>query len=46
MQDVADRAGVSPKTVSRVVNNEPRVSESTRKKIEKVIDELSFKPNK
>jgi LacI family transcriptional regulator len=46
MQDVADRAGVSPKTVSRVVNNEPRVSESTRKKIQKVIDELSFKPNK
>jgi len=46
MQDVADRAGVSPKTVSRVVNNEPRVSESTRKKIQKVIDELSFQPNK
>ena len=46
MQDVADRAGVSPKTVSRVVNNEPRVSESTRKKIQQVIDQLSFQPNK
>ena len=35
MQDVAERAGVSSKTVSRVINNEPRVSESTRKKIYK-----------
>lgn len=46
MQDVAERAGVSSKTVSRVINNEPRVSESTRKKIQQVIDELDFQPNK
>ena len=46
MQDVAERAGVSPKTVSRVINNEPRVSESTRKKIQQIIKELDFQPNK
>ena len=46
MQDVAERAGVSSKTVSRVINNEPRVRESTRKKIQQVIDELDFQPNK
>ena len=46
MQDVAERAGVSSKTVSRVINNEPRVSESTRVKIQQVIDELDFQPNK
>ncbi len=46
MQDVAERAGVSSKTVSRVINNEPRVSDSTRKKIQQVIDELDFQPNK
>ncbi len=46
MQDVAEQAGVSPKTVSRVINNEPRVSESTRKKIQQIIDELDFQPNK
>ena len=46
MQDVADMAGVSSKTVSRVVNNEPRVSPATREKINKIIEELNFQPNK
>lgn len=46
MQDVANLAGVSSKTVSRVINNEPRVSPATREKINKVIDELNFQPNK
>lgn len=46
MQDVADLAGVSSKTVSRVVNNEPRVSPATREKINKIIEELNFQPNK
>lgn len=45
MQDVAVRAGVSTKTVSRVVNKEPRVNPETRKKIQKIIDELNFEPN-
>lgn len=46
LQDVALLAGVSPKTVSRVVNQEPRVSEKTRQKVLKVIEELNFQPNK
>jgi len=46
MQDVADLAGVSSKTVSRVINNEPRVRDDTREKIQKIIDDLNFRPNK
>jgi len=46
MQDVADLAGVSLKTVSRVVNNEPKVRSDTREKIQKIINELNFQPNK
>lgn len=46
LQDVADRAGVSAKTVSRVVNREERVSPATREKVQRVIDELNYRPNK
>ncbi|MFH9554704.1 LacI family DNA-binding transcriptional regulator [Streptomyces sp. NPDC017435] len=45
MHDVALRAGVSLKTVSRVVNNEPSVSEQTRQKVNAAIAELGFRPN-
>lgn len=45
MQDVADHAGVSMKSVSRVVNNEPSVSKKLRVKVEASIAELNFKPN-
>src|SRR5271170_2525060 len=43
--DVADKAGVSISTVSRVLNNNPNVLEETRQKVMKVIAELEFKPN-
>ena len=43
--DVAEHAGVSKKTVSRVINNEINVKEDTRKKVQKAIDELGFKRN-
>ena len=46
LQDVAERAGVSPKTVSRVVNREPLVSAQTRDKVLEVIEELNYRPNK
>ena len=46
IDDVAELAGVSIKTVSRVVNQEPNVSESTREKVEKAIAELNYRPNK
>ena len=45
IDDVAQLAGVSPKTVSRVVNREPNVRESTREKVERAIAELSYRPN-
>ncbi len=41
--DVAQRAGVSKKTVSRVLNSEPNVRPETRDKVLKAIDELKFR---
>src|ERR1700678_2329486 len=45
IQEVADLAKVSPKTVSRVINNEPRVRSDTRARILEAIEELNYKPN-
>ena len=45
IHDVADHAGVSIKTVSRVLNREPRVRESTRERVEQAIKALSYRPN-
>lgn len=45
MRDVAARAGVSAKTVSRVVNNDRYVSAEVRLRVEQAIDELQYVPN-
>lgn len=45
IDDVAELAGVSIKTVSRVVNQEPNVRESTREKVGAAIAELNYRPN-
>lgn len=45
LEDVAEAAGVSMKTVSRVLNQEPRVSEQTRRRVQEVVDQLHYKPN-
>ncbi|HET7668256.1 MAG TPA: LacI family DNA-binding transcriptional regulator [Mycobacterium sp.] len=45
MRDVADRAGVSAKTVSRVVNNDRYVSADVRERVERAIEELQYVPN-
>lgn len=45
IKHVAQRAGVSPKTVSRVVNGEPGVREPTRLLVERAIAELGYQPN-
>jgi LacI family transcriptional regulator len=45
INEVADLAKVSPKTVSRVINNEPRVRGATRTRILRAIEELNYKPN-
>ena len=45
LKDVALRAGVSPKTVSNVVNNWPYVTEETRQKVLKEIDLSGYRPS-
>lgn len=45
IDDVASLAGVSIKTVSRVVNREPNVRETTRAKVEQAISSLRYRPN-
>ena len=43
--DVANEAGVSLATVSRVINNSSAVKVATRKRVLKAIDDLNFVPN-
>lgn len=45
LDDVAKKAGVSFKTVSRVLNNENGVSETTAEKVKKAMAELHYVPN-
>ncbi|KAF1700795.1 LacI family DNA-binding transcriptional regulator [Pseudoxanthomonas suwonensis] len=45
IEDVAAAAGVSMKTVSRVLNNEPGVRESTRLRVREVVAALNYRPD-
>ena len=45
INDVAKHAGVSPVTVSRVINNSGSVSAGTREKVERAIEELGYVPS-
>lgn len=45
IEEIAKKTGVSRSTVSRVLNNHPRVKESTREAIWQVINELNYIPN-
>jgi LacI family sucrose operon transcriptional repressor len=45
MKEVADRAGVSITTVSRVMNNRGAISEKTRKKVFRIMSEMNYYPN-
>ncbi|MGN6691402.1 MAG: LacI family DNA-binding transcriptional regulator [Sphingopyxis sp.] len=45
INDVAALAGVSKKTVSRVINRSEFISEKTRKAVQGAIDQLGFVPN-
>lgn len=45
MQMIADKAGVSLMTVSRALKNNPRLSSSTRERIQKIAAELGYRPN-
>lgn len=46
IHDVAERAGVSSITVSRVINNSGPVSDITRSRVEAAIAELDYVPNR
>lgn len=45
LEDIARLAGVSRSTVSRVINNDPKVKGETRDRIMQVIREQHFQPN-
>lgn len=45
INDIARLSGVSKKTVSRIINKSPLVSEVTREKVEAIILETGFRPD-
>ncbi len=45
LKDVAKLAGVSTKTVSRVVNNQGEISQETRVRVQAAIEQLGYRPN-
>lgn len=45
LRDVAERAGVSVKTASNVLNHQPHVKASTRERVEAAMADLRYRPN-
>lgn len=45
LEDIGAKAGVSRSTVSRVINNDPNVSEKTRVRVLHVIEDMGYVPN-
>ncbi len=45
IKDVARLVGVTPATVSMVINNKPRISDETRRKVMAAIEELDYYPH-
>lgn len=43
--DIARLAGVSASTVSRVINDKPGIKDSTRKRIQKLLEQYDYTPN-
>jgi LacI family transcriptional regulator len=46
LEEIAQLAGVSKSTVSRVINNEARVSDRTRARVQEVIEAQGYQPNR
>lgn len=46
IKEIAEICGISKSTVSRVLNQDPNVKLETRQKVQKVITELQFQPNR
>ncbi|MGV9944030.1 LacI family DNA-binding transcriptional regulator [Streptomyces sp. NPDC003401] len=45
LREVAERAGVSMRTVSNVVRGTGRFSEATRERVQRAVEELGYRPN-
>lgn len=45
IKDVAERANVAPSTVSRVISDSPHISDKTKRRVRKVMDELGYHLN-
>lgn len=46
IKDIARLSAVGKSTVSRVLNNDPKVSEATRQRVQAVIEQYGFQPSK
>lgn len=45
IKDVAQLAGVSPSTVSRVISDHPKISPATKKRVRDAMNKLDYHPN-
>lgn len=45
IRDVAQKAGVSVATVSKIINNKPSISEATKQRVLQIMTELDYHPN-
>ena len=45
IKEIAERLNVSPSTVSRALNNNPRIGAKTRERIQQMAKELNYEPN-
>ena len=45
IKDIAKKVGVTPATVSMVINNSPKISQETKEKVLKAIREMNYHPN-
>ncbi len=46
LEDIGKRAGVSRATVSRVINNHPYITDEVRERVQRVIQETGYQPNR